>query len=93
MDQTPLHHLLLYEYVEDMAERRGPHREEHLGRIRAEQEAGRVLLAGALGDPPTAAAIVVRGVERAHIEAFVEGDPYVRAGLVPSHRIEVWKLV
>lgn len=27
--------LLLYTYVDDMLERRGPHRDEHLARIRA----------------------------------------------------------
>lgn len=45
-------YLLLYSYVEDMAERRGPHREAHLERIRAEKEAGRVVMAGALSTPP-----------------------------------------
>lgn len=90
MDQ---HHLLLYEYVVDMLERRGPHRSAHLERIRAEQEAGRVVMAGALGDPPTGGAIVFRGVERAHVEAFAESDPYTRAGLIVARRIDLWTLV
>jgi uncharacterized protein len=85
--------MLLYEYVEDMAEKRGPHREAHLARIKAEQEAGHVTLAGALGDPPHSGAIVFEGVERSHVEAFVDGDPYVKAGLVTGHRIEPWRLV
>jgi uncharacterized protein len=87
------HHLLLYEYVDDIVERRGPHREGHLGRIRAEKEAGRVTLAGALGNPPTGSAIVFRGGARDAIEAFVQDDPYVQAGLVRSWRIETWNLV
>jgi uncharacterized protein YciI len=85
--------MLLYEYVEDMAERRTPHREAHLAKIKAEQEAGTITLAGALGDPPYAGAIVFKGVDRAHVEAFVNDDPYVQAGLVTSHRIEPWRLV
>lgn len=84
---------MLYQYVEDMAERRGPYREAHLERIAAEKEAGRVLMAGALGDPPTGGAIVFGGVGREHIERFVGDDPYVQAGLVPSWRLEPWKLV
>jgi uncharacterized protein YciI len=44
-------YLLLYTYVEDMAERRGPYRDAHLERIRAEKDAGRVTMAGALGNP------------------------------------------
>ncbi len=51
MAADDVHHLLLYEYVQDMAHRRGPFREAHLERIRAEQAAGRVVMAGALGDP------------------------------------------
>lgn len=93
MDDTQQHHLLLYEYVEDMAERRGPYREAHLARIRSEQEAGRVVMAGALGDPPAGGAIVFRGVDRAHVEAFADADPYTEAGLIRGRRIELWKLV
>jgi uncharacterized protein YciI len=76
-----------------MAQRRGPHREAHLAAIRAEQEAGRVTMAGALGRPPTGGAIVWRGVSLQDVERFVAADPYVRAGLVTAHRIEPWTLV
>ena len=46
-----MHHILFYEYVKDMLERRGPYREAHLARIGVEREAGRISMAGALGDP------------------------------------------
>lgn len=88
-----MHHLLTYEYVKEMAERRVPYRQAHLDRVREQREAGHLTLAGALGDPPTAAAFVFQDVERSHIEAFVEADPYVSAGLVVSYRIELWNLV
>ncbi len=42
--------------------------------------------AGALGDPPTGAAIVFHDVDADAIEAFVQRDPYVQAGLVTSWR-------
>jgi uncharacterized protein len=93
MADESTHQLLLYEYVEDIADRRGPYREAHLERIRAEQDAGRVTLAGAIGDPPSGGAIVFKGVDRGHVEAFVGDDPYVTAGLVTSWRLEPWKLV
>jgi uncharacterized protein YciI len=86
------HHLLLYTYVEDMADRRGPHREAHLERIAAEREAGRIAFAGAF-DPPTGAAIVFQGVQRDHVERFVAADPYVVAGLVTAWLVERWNLV
>ena len=87
------HHLLLYDYVEDVGERRGPYREAHLARIASERERGRIVMAGALGDPPRGAAFVFKGLEPEAIEEFVRGDPYVDAGLVTSWVIEPWKLV
>ena len=86
-------HLLIYTYVEDMADRRGPYREAHLAAIRAERDAGHITLAGALGTPPTGGAIVWQGVTRDDIEAFTAADPYVVNGLVTAQRIERWNLV
>ncbi|HEY2438620.1 MAG TPA: YciI family protein [Solirubrobacteraceae bacterium] len=86
-------YLLLYTYVEDMTDRRAPYREAHLERIRAEKDAGRILMAGALGSPPTGAAIVWRGVSPEEIEGFTAADPYVEAGLVTAQRIERWAIV
>lgn len=93
MTETEAHHLLLYDYVEDVASRRGPYRSEHLARIGSEREAGRVVMAGALGAPPVGAAIVFRGVDADFIEGFAQGDPYVRAGLVARWHVEPWNLV
>jgi hypothetical protein len=88
-----VHYILFYEYVTEMLERRGPFREAHLARIGIEREAGRISMAGALGDPPNGAAIVFTGVEPDVVEAFAEGDPYVGAGLVTAWRVEPWALV
>jgi len=93
MSEEIVHHLLLYDYVDDILERRGPYREAHLERIRAERETGAVTMAGALGDPPRGGAIVFRGVGRDAIEEFVRADPYVQAGLVVRWRIEPWKVL
>lgn len=93
MTDQATHYLLLYDYVEDVLERRGPYRSDHLARIKAEQDAGRVVMAGALGDPPSGAAIVFRGVEREFVEGFVREDPYVRAGLVPRWHVVRWNLI
>lgn len=85
--------MLLYQYVEDMGKRRGPHRQAHLERIKVERDAGHLVMAGALGSPPSGAALVFKGVEREAIEEFVQADPYFEAGLVTSFRIEPWNLV
>ena len=93
MSQTSTTHMLLYEYVGDIARRRGPYRDDHLQRIRAEQSAGRVIMAGALGDPPRGGAIVFRDTDPEAIEAFAREDPYMKAGLITSWRVEPWTLV
>ena len=87
------HYLLLYTYVEDMLERRDPFREAHLNRLRIEKDAGRVLMAGALGNPPTGGAIAFRGVTPEAIEEFVQNDPYMQAGLITAWRIEPWTVI
>jgi uncharacterized protein len=87
------HHLLFYDYVENMRERRDPYREAHLARIREQREAGRIVMAGAVGEPPRGALIVFKDVEPAEIEAFARDDPYVQAGLVTAQRIERWNVV
>ena len=84
-------YVLFYDYVDDILERRGPHRDEHLAGIRAGLEDGRIVMAGPLGDPPSGAAIVF--TEREAAEAFANADPYVANGLVPDWRVELWTLV
>jgi uncharacterized protein YciI len=85
--------IVYYDYVPDVLERRGPHREAHLAHIRAWEADGRLAIAGATGDPPTGAAIVIAGDDPARAEQFVEGDPYVAAGLVSSYRIVPYTVV
>lgn len=87
------HRILFYEYVDGMVDRRAPYRDEHLARIRAQADAGRIVMAGGLGDPVHGGAIVFRGVPPAEIEEFARADPYTEAGLVTSWRVELWNVV
>jgi uncharacterized protein len=83
--------LLQYDLVDEYVERRQPLRTEHLSGARAAREAGDLVLAGALADPPDAALLVFRS--HAAAEAFAGADPYVREGLVTSWRIRAWTVV
>jgi uncharacterized protein len=85
--------MLLYDYVADVLERRAPHRAAHLSWIRRWVDEGRILAAGALGDPPVGAAFVFDGAEPSAPERFADGDPYVRAGLVAARRVLPWTVV
>jgi uncharacterized protein len=90
---TGPHQILFYDYVEDVLERRAPHREAHLAHIAEWIDAGRMTMAGALGDPPSGAAFVLPGGDPAEAERFAEGDPYVAAGLVTARRVVHWTVV
>ena len=87
------HQLLLYDYVPDMMERREPHRDGHLELVRRFKDDGRLVMAGAIGDPPHGAALAFAGDDPTTAQAFVAADPYVAAGLVAAWRIEPWKVV
>jgi uncharacterized protein YciI len=87
-------HILFYDYVADIVDRRGPYREAHLARISSERDAGRIVMAGAVGDPPHGGVLVfAENITPAEVESFAEGDPYVLAGLVTARRVEPWTVV
>lgn len=87
-------HILFYEYVrENLVERRAPHREAHITLVREWMGDGRLLMGGALGDPPHGAALVFDVDDPMIVEQFREADPYVAAGLVTAWRIEPWNVV
>ncbi len=90
---TGKHQILFYDYVEDILERRGPHREAHLAQAAEWKDRGQLVSAGALGDPPHGAAFVFITDDVAVIERFANADPYVRAGLVTSWRVVPWNVV
>ncbi|HEX6595525.1 MAG TPA: YciI-like protein [Acidimicrobiales bacterium] len=85
--------LLFYDYVDGIAERRGPFRDAHLALAREAQDAGTLLAAGALADPLDGAVFVFRADDASVVEAFVGKDPYVKAGLVTGWRVRRWTVV
>ncbi|HKQ17275.1 MAG TPA: YciI family protein [Solirubrobacterales bacterium] len=87
--------LLSYEYVDDILERRKPHRGAHLAHVERTAAEGGLVVAGAVGDPPHGAVFVFEDDADAALaaEAFAAGDPYVAAGLVSGRRIEPWTVV
>jgi hypothetical protein len=85
--------LLFYDYVEDVVERRGPYRDAHIQRFRDLKDRGRLVMAGAVGDPPHGGLIVLRDMDAGEIAEWVAADPYVKAGLVTGWRTEPWTVV
>ena len=87
------YYLLEYALIDDYLARRPPFREAHLALAREAHRRGELILAGALAEPPDRAVLVWRADDRAVVERFVDGDPYVRNGLVTSWTIRPWTVV
>ena len=88
-----MHYLLIYEVVDDYAERRLPFRAEHLALGRAAYERGELVLGGALADPIDGAVLLFQGDSPAAAEEFARADPYVKNGLVTRWRVRTWTTV
>lgn len=87
------HFALHYSYVPDIVERRAPFRPAHLELYREWRSRGRLVMGGAVGDPPHGALIVFDVESAAEVESFAAADPYVLNGLVTARRIEPWAVV
>jgi uncharacterized protein YciI len=85
--------VLVYDYVADILDRRAPHREAHLAWIGEWIASGAMLMAGALGDPPSGALFVFGDVPAGEVERYADGDPYIAAGLVTARRVLPWTVV
>ena len=87
------HFALHYDYVPNIVERRAPFRPAHLELYRRWRGDGRLLMGGAVGDPPTGALIVFTVDSADEVEEFAAADPYVLNGLVTARRVEPWAVV
>ncbi len=84
---------LFYDYVPDVLQKRGPHRDAHLALAREWLAAGKIVLAGAFDPPTDGALFVFKADSAAEVEAFVAKDPYVKNGVVTGHRVRPWNVV
>jgi uncharacterized protein YciI len=84
---------LFYDYVDNVIERRAPHRPAHLELYRRWREEEKLVMGGALGDPPHGALIVFDVQSAADVEEFAAADPYVTNGIVLERHVEPWAVV
>ena len=88
-------YLLRYDYIQDVLEKRIPHREGHLDLAKQMIAEGTCLSGGPTGErnmeAPTGALLIFTDYDAAKI--FVDKDPYVQNGIVTSHSIEEWNVV
>lgn len=81
------------EVVDDYVNRRAPFRAEHLTLARDAQARGEIVMAGAVGDPPSGALFVFRSDSTDAARRFAENDPYVTNGVVRAWRVQPWHVV
>ncbi|KAL6760347.1 YCII-related protein [Haematococcus lacustris] len=88
------HWLLTYTYVEGIVEKRGPYRAAHLAGAQEQADAGKLVMAGAVGEPPSGATFVWSpAASEEDIRRFVQSDVYVSAGLVTAWSIAPFAVV
>jgi uncharacterized protein len=88
-----MHYLLLYDVVENYAERRMPFRKEHIAHAKAAVARGELVLGGALANPADGTVLLFKGDSPAPAETFAKADPYVTNGLVTQWRVREWTTV
>ncbi len=88
-----MHYLLFYEFVDDILERRGPHRGAHLGAAWKSHDKGELVLAGAYANPVDGSLMLFKTDSRTVVEEFAKADPYVLNGLVKRWYVREWMTV
>ena len=88
-----MHYLLTYDLADDYLERSGEFRDAHLKLAWEAVERGELMLAGAVGEPPSSALLVFTVDDPAVAEAWALADPYVQHGLVRHWRVRKWHTV
>ena len=89
----PTYLLLTLDYVPDILEKRDPYRADHLAGAKAQHDAGKCVIAGALQDPVDKGVFVFKDCDEAYVKAFVESDAYYKNGLVTGYAIRPWMIV
>jgi uncharacterized protein len=87
------YYILFYKTVGNYIERRAPFRDEHLSLVNSFLDSDRLVMAGALDDPPDSAVLVFRGDTPGAAEEFVSNDPYVKNGLITEWSVRPWNVV
>lgn len=79
--------ILQYDYVSDILEKRGPHREGHLAAAKAVQEQGKLVMAGAYGSDILGGMFIFKNATKEEIEQYVKDDPYTQNGLITGYKV------
>jgi uncharacterized protein YciI len=85
-------YVLLYESADDVLSKAPVHFAAHNARLEEFHARADILMVGTFGDPQEQGSMAIFPT-RAAAEAFVEGDPFVREGVVRRWEIREWNEV
>jgi len=89
-----MRYLLFYEKTPGYAERQKPFAAQHLDYFNQRATQGDMLLGGSLEDPLDGSALILFEADSAAVvEAFANGDPYVKHGIVSKWWVRKWDVV
>jgi len=86
-------YMIEYAY-DDRSEERMSHRSDHLAYLNGLVVEGTMLAFGRYDDEgEPGALLIVEANDHEAVEELILHDPYVLAGLVPSHRVRSWPII
>jgi uncharacterized protein YciI len=88
-----MHYLLIYTTAADYVTRRAEFRQEHLALAWRAAGEGKLVLGGAVGDPPDSSLLLWNCDSPDTPAAFAKVDPYVLNGLVTKWEVKPWNTV
>jgi uncharacterized protein len=82
-------YVLLYESADDVLTKAPIHFAAHSARLQEFHARGEILMVGTFGDPQEQGSMGIFP-SRSAAEAFVDGDPFIRHGVIRSWEIREW---
>lgn len=83
-------YMVEYTYTDEAA-RRDEHRAEHRAYLESLVPSEQMIAYGRFGeDGPAGALLLVAAASAAEVESLLAADPFVKLGLVASHRVREW---
>jgi uncharacterized protein YciI len=82
-------YVLFYRSADNVAQRAPEHVAAHAARCQEYADAGSLLGYGTFGDPQAQGSMAIFTTREA-AERFVDGDPFIRHGVVAGHEIREW---
>jgi uncharacterized protein YciI len=82
-------YVLLYESADDVLTKAPIHFAAHSARLQEFRARGEILMVGTFGDPQEQGSMGIFP-SRSAAEAFVDGDPFIRHGVIRSWEIREW---